>query len=273
MGGRGDETADGASAPPVGTLTTGEGVDEVGEPEVSEVPEERLVAEQEGKERMARERAEQEMEKAKQQAQEAERRAQEAEAARKRTEKEAERRQGELEERLSKLELQAKQPVADSGPVHSTSVADNGAERAMKNIELGGGVTLEMVYCPGVAEGFWMGKTEVTQEQWERVMGKNPSYFSGKPKNPVETVSWNECQEFVKRVNALPDARASGLRFRLPTEAEWETACRAGAPKRAKYCKLQDGTQITTGRIHIPFTSFLTSNLYCFCGYNPLLSV
>ena len=137
-------------------------------------------------------------------------------------------------------------------------------------LDLGGGVSLEMVHCPGVAGDFWMGKTEVTQEQWQRVIGKNPSHFTGKPKNPVETVSWNDCQEFVKKVNSLPAARASGLLFRLPTEEEWKASCRAGAPtsadslsfrlpteeewkaafhagapKSADYCKLADGTQIT----------------------------
>ncbi len=114
-----------------------------------------------------------------------------------------------------------------------------------KRVDLGGGVVLEMVHCPRVAKEFWMGKTAVTQEQWERVMGKNPSYFKGRPKNPVETVSWYDCQKFVKKLNALAGARASGLAFRLPTEEEWETACRAGAPKRADYCMLADGTQIT----------------------------
>ena len=112
-------------------------------------------------------------------------------------------------------------------------------------LDLGNGVKLEMVYCPGVAADFWMGKYEVTQAQWQQVMGKNPSYFGNKPKNPVENVSWNECQEFVNRVNAFPGAHASGLVFRLPTADEWETVCRAGAPKNADYCKLVGGTQIT----------------------------
>jgi hypothetical protein len=116
-------------------------------------------------------------------------------------------------------------------------------------LDLGGGVTLEMVHCPGVAGDFWMGKTEVTQEQWQRVTGKNPSYFAGKPKNPVERVSWNDCTNFVAKLNALPAARASGLTFRLPTEEEWKTACRAGAPKSQNYCKLADGTQITVATL------------------------
>ncbi len=115
------------------------------------------------------------------------------------------------------------------------------AEGAEKSVDLGGGVSLEMVACPG---GLWMGKYEVTQEQWESVMGNNPSSFKG-DNLPVETVSWNDCQDFVGKLNATPGARASGLTFRLPTEEEWETACRAGAPKSADYCKLADGTQIT----------------------------
>ena len=70
---------------------------------------------------------------------------------------------------------------------------------------------------------FSIGQTEVTQELWEAVMGSNPSYWKG-PKLPVENVSWDDCQEFVKKLNAL-----TGLNFRLPTEAEWEYAARGGS--------------------------------------------
>lgn len=70
---------------------------------------------------------------------------------------------------------------------------------------------------------YMIGETEVTQEQWEAVMGSNPSYFKGS-NLPVEQVSWNDCQEFIKRLNNL-----TGLNFRLPTEAEWEYAARGGA--------------------------------------------
>ncbi|GAB1416648.1 hypothetical protein MASR2M117_20540 [Paludibacter sp.] len=69
---------------------------------------------------------------------------------------------------------------------------------------------------------FYMGQTEVTQELWEAVMGNNPSNFKGKTL-PVEQVSWNDCQEFIKKLNQL-----TGKNYRLPTEAEWEYACRAG---------------------------------------------
>ena len=69
---------------------------------------------------------------------------------------------------------------------------------------------------------FYMGKYEVTQEQWESVMGNNPSSNKG-VELPVTDVSWEDCQEFIKKLN---EGTKGG--FRLPTEAEWEYACRAG---------------------------------------------
>jgi formylglycine-generating enzyme required for sulfatase activity len=72
---------------------------------------------------------------------------------------------------------------------------------------------------------FYLSKYEVTQAQWEAVMEKNPSYFKGDLNRPVEMVSWNEIQEFIQRLNAK-EGRA---RYRLPTEAEWEYAARAGS--------------------------------------------
>lgn len=70
---------------------------------------------------------------------------------------------------------------------------------------------------------YYIGETEVTQELWRAVMGSNPSYFSGYPQRPVEQVSWDDCQEFIKKLNQL-----TGKNFRLPTEAEWEYAARGG---------------------------------------------
>ena len=69
---------------------------------------------------------------------------------------------------------------------------------------------------------YYIGKCEVTQELWEAVMGSNPSNFRG-AQNPVESVSWNDCQNFIKKLNSL-----TGRTFRLPTEAEWEYAARGG---------------------------------------------
>ena len=102
------------------------------------------------------------------------------------------------------------------------------------------GILASMVPIPG--KDFKMGKFPVTQAQWEAVMGENPSEFKGADR-PVENVSWDDCQKFLKKLNALPAAQASGLTFRLPEEDEWEFACRAGA--EGDYCKLTDGMEIT----------------------------
>jgi len=75
-----------------------------------------------------------------------------------------------------------------------------------------------------VTKPFWIGKTEVTQAQWQAVMGANPSTTKG-ALNPVEQVSWNDCQTFLTRLNE----KVARKGFRLPTEAEWEYACRTGA--------------------------------------------
>jgi formylglycine-generating enzyme required for sulfatase activity len=76
-----------------------------------------------------------------------------------------------------------------------------------------------------ISRPFYLGKYEVTQGQWEAIMGKNPSRFTGDPNRPVEQVSWEDVQEFLQRLNA----REGGARYRLPTEAEWEYAVRAGS--------------------------------------------
>ena len=73
---------------------------------------------------------------------------------------------------------------------------------------------------------FYLGKYEVTQRQWKKVMGKNPSNFTGNDENPVECVSWYDAQHFIDRLNSQ-----SGRNYRLPTEAEWEYAARSGGKK------------------------------------------
>jgi formylglycine-generating enzyme required for sulfatase activity len=76
-----------------------------------------------------------------------------------------------------------------------------------------------------ISEAFYMGKYEVTQAQWHAVMGNNPSNFKRCGGNcPVENVSWFDAQDFVNKLNEAND----GLKYRLPSEAEWEYACRAG---------------------------------------------
>jgi len=114
-------------------------------------------------------------------------------------------------------------------------------------ITLPGGVTLTMLWVPpgtflmgspdteeerrenetqhpvALTKGFWLGQTAVTQAQWRAVMENNPSRFKG-DQLPVDSVFWNDCQTYIKKLNE----EIVGGGFRLPTEAEWEYACRAG---------------------------------------------
>ena len=73
-------------------------------------------------------------------------------------------------------------------------------------------------------KGYWLFDTPVTQALWEAVMGSNPSKYKS-PGRPVDSVTWNDAQEFLTKINA----RFDGLDLTLPTEAQWEYACRAGA--------------------------------------------
>ena len=116
-----------------------------------------------------------------------------------------------------------------------------------RTVTLPGGAKMEMIWCgPGkfqmgspsgesgrlsneplhsvtLTRGFWLGKYEVTQGQWESVMRSNHSRFKNDD-SPVENISWHDCEAFIKRVSA-----SFGGKARLPTEAEWEYACRAGS--------------------------------------------
>lgn len=90
-----------------------------------------------------------------------------------------------------------------------------------------------------ISKPFYLGKYEVTQTQWMKVMGSNPSFFKRKRTEgprPVEDVCWNDVQEFITKLNAM-----TGQKFRLPTEAEWEYACRAGSTTRYFFGDDMDG--------------------------------
>jgi formylglycine-generating enzyme required for sulfatase activity len=86
-----------------------------------------------------------------------------------------------------------------------------------------------------ISKDYYLGVHEVTQAQYETVMGKNPSHFQGaivgneNADLPVENVSWDDAVEFCKKLSDLPEEKKAGRVYRLPTEAQWENACRAGS--------------------------------------------
>jgi formylglycine-generating enzyme required for sulfatase activity len=90
----------------------------------------------------------------------------------------------------------------------------------------------EVLHEVAITRPFYLGVYEVTQAQYQRLMGKNPAFFNmqrgGGPDHPVEQVRWAEAVEFCNRLSNLAEERKAGRAYRLPTEAEWEYACRAG---------------------------------------------
>ncbi len=88
-----------------------------------------------------------------------------------------------------------------------------------------------------ISRPFYMSRHEITQRQWRVVMGENPGFFKGKNR-PIENVTWDQVQEFIRRLNLRDNTRS----YRLPTEAEWEYACRAGT--LTQYCFGNDPEQL-----------------------------
>jgi len=97
----------------------------------------------------------------------------------------------------------------------------------------GGGGSDETPHQVTLTKPFYIGVTEVTNAQWQAVMGSVPSKWK-EVDRPVEQVSWEEANEFCRKLSALAEERQAGREYRLPTEAEWEYACRAGT--KTKYC-------------------------------------
>lgn len=93
------------------------------------------------------------------------------------------------------------------------------------------------VHRVSIDYSFQISVTEITQEQWTAVMGSNPSHFQG-PGNPVENVSWDDCQDFVQELNLMDPEWT----YRLPSEAEWEYSCRAGTHSRFYWGMDMDGS-------------------------------
>nr|QNL31480.1 MAG: hypothetical protein [Bacteriophage sp.] len=120
-------------------------------------------------------------------------------------------------------------------------------------------IKIEMVEIPASQDqgisSFKIGKYTITQAQYEAVIGTNPSHFQGNPQNPVESVSYDDAQVFCQKLSQI-----TGKTYRLPTEAEWEYACRAGTTTKyyfgddvnqledyAWYCGNSEGTTHPVG--------------------------
>ena len=159
-----------------------------------------------------------------------------------------------------KVEVMKSKPILLEAPF-GAEAAKNAQKELAKSlgklmeakIDLGKGVKLEMVLIPAgkfmmgspasevgrkenetqhevtLTKPYYIGKYEVTQEQWDAVMVNNRSFYR-EPKLPVTGVSWENCQEFIRKLNAKSNGR-----YRLPTEAEWEYACRAGTTTGFSY--------------------------------------
>ncbi len=147
-------------------------------------------------------------------------------------------------------------PGQGKEPSRETLDSNDGpvAERDTRTVDLGGGVSMELVWIPPgtftmgspanengrfedegpqhqvtISKGFWMGKFPVTQGQYQQLMGENPAHFTNAGLDaPVESVNWHKAKEFCGKLRGRLAGDLRGLTVRLPTEAEWEYACRAG---------------------------------------------
>ncbi len=179
----------------------------------------------------------------------------------------------------SEKEITSSQP----DPPHTPSSPSPPSELENEiTIDLGDGVTMKMVLIPAgefkmgspdsdsspyirekpqhrvrITKPFYLGTTEVTQGQYEKVMGSNPSRFkeSG-PDAPVENVTWIDAHEFCRKLPDLAEEKKAGWRYRLPTEAQWEYACRAGS--EAKYCYGDDASRLGDYAWHKDNSAFKT---------------
>lgn len=181
-----------------------------------------------------------------------------------------------------KVEVKKAKPIfleapfsAEAAKSAQMELAKNMGKLVEAKIDLGKGVKLEMMLIPAgkfmmgspasepghkvnemqhevtITKPYYMGKYEVTQEQWQVIMGSNPSTKTKGEKFPVTDVSWNDCQEFIKKLNAKT---SDG--YRLPTEAEWEYACRAGTTTAYSY---GDSITKTDANYDVPSTKSVGS--------------
>jgi formylglycine-generating enzyme required for sulfatase activity len=109
-----------------------------------------------------------------------------------------------------------------------------------------------------ISKPYWLGATHVTQDEYQRVMGVNPSKYLGDPQRPVEQVFWFEAEEFCRKLSELPAEKAAKRQYALPSEAQWEYACRAGTTTRwytgGDEAGFLDAAWITLNALHQPHT-------------------
>ena len=170
-------------------------------------------------------------------------------------------------------------------PVALAAISQNQAAGKVTSIDLPGGVVMKFCYCPPgsfmmgsppdepgrflhedqvmvrLSKGFWLAQTECTQAQWLAVMGNNPSKFKGDDL-PVEQVSWNDAQQFITKLNEAMSLPA-GWKVALPTEAQWEYACRAGTKTAFSF-----GKNLTTKQANVAYTLKMTKNVASYAA-NP----
>ena len=162
--------------------------------------------------------------------------------------------------------------------------------KANMTIMLPGDVPLELAWCPAgvfmmgspageaerdddeplhqvkISKGFWMGIYPVTQKQYTAVMGSNPSNYDGFDSHPVENVTWFDAKDFCKRALKLAQNIPDGMTFDLPTEAQWEYACRAGTKTPFHFGDKLNGEQANCDGTRPYGTTQEGANIDCTCN-------
>lgn len=148
--------------------------------------------------------------------------------------------------------------ISQSTEENPTHPVKTGEQEVVKVIDLGNGVFLELVLIPLYSSACYMGKYEITCEQWDAVMKsefnprrfeykRNPQQENGHRTEPVVNVSFSDCESFVSVLMRMPAVKEAGVSLGIPSANEWQKACYADAT--GEYCKLTNGTEITTSTI------------------------
>ncbi len=171
-----------------------------------------------------------------------------------------------------KLELQLSSPQAlvrrmdQQLELVERLLAEADAAQSLATVSITNSLGMKMLWCPPgeflmgspkdekgriktenqvqvrISQGFWLARTPVTQGQWQALMGNNPSKLKGSKDLPVEMVSWDDAAEFCDKLNAQENLPNS-YRYSLPTEAQWEYACRAGTTTPFHFGSTLNGTE------------------------------